>query len=75
MSLRSAVNIDDLRGLARRRLPSVIFDYIASGAEDEITLQANRDAFAKLAFRPASSLAAISIRRANSSGSVTHRPS
>lgn len=52
MSLRSAVNIDDLRRLARRRLPRVAFDYVAGGAEDELTLGANRHAFAEVAFRP-----------------------
>lgn len=52
MSLQSAVNVDDLALLARRRLPRVVYDYVAGGAEDEVTLKANRDAFAKMAFRP-----------------------
>jgi L-lactate dehydrogenase (cytochrome) len=47
-----AVNIADLRRLARRRLPAVVFDYIDGGAEDEITLGANERAFAGLTFRP-----------------------
>ena len=42
MNLTSAVNIADLRILARRRLPRVIFDFMDGGAEDEITLRANR---------------------------------
>jgi isopentenyl diphosphate isomerase/L-lactate dehydrogenase-like FMN-dependent dehydrogenase len=46
------VNIDDLRRLARRRLPRVIFDYLDGGAEGEITLRANRRAFDALTFRP-----------------------
>jgi isopentenyl diphosphate isomerase/L-lactate dehydrogenase-like FMN-dependent dehydrogenase len=46
------VNIDDLRRLARRRLPSLVFDYIDGGAEDEITLGANRQAFRDVMFRP-----------------------
>lgn len=36
------IKIDDLRALAKRRLPSGIFDYIDCGACDEITTSANR---------------------------------
>lgn len=45
MKLARAINIGDLRALARRRLPRMVFDYIDGGAEDEITLQRNRSAF------------------------------
>ena len=34
-----AINIDDLRVLAKKRLPRMIFDYIDGGAEDECTLR------------------------------------
>lgn len=47
-----AVNIADLRAMAERRLPRVVFDYIDGGAEDEITLRANRLAFEEVTFRP-----------------------
>lgn len=47
-----AVNIQDLRNLARRRLPNVVFDYLDGGAEDEITLRANTQVFSELTFRP-----------------------
>jgi hypothetical protein len=30
------VNIDDLRDLARRRVPRIVFDYIDGGADGEI---------------------------------------
>src|SRR5262245_2720262 len=46
------VNIDDLRRLARRRLPAVVFAYIDGGAEDEVTLRENVRAFQDIAFRP-----------------------
>ena len=46
------VNIEDLRRLARRRLPRVVFDYIDGGAEAEVTLRENRRAFDAVAFRP-----------------------
>ena len=39
--LRSAANVDDLRSIARRRLPAGVFDYIDGGAEDELTLDRN----------------------------------
>ena len=52
MRLSQAVNIADLRRMAQRRLPPVIFDYIDGGAEDELTLRANERAFADLTFRP-----------------------
>ena len=52
MNLASAVNIADLRTLARRRLPRVIFDFMDGGAEDEITLRANCEGFGRYRFRP-----------------------
>jgi (S)-mandelate dehydrogenase len=47
-----AVNIEDLRAIARRRLPRFVFAYVDGGAEDERALAANREAFARLRFRP-----------------------
>ena len=46
------VNINDLRELARRRLPRVVFDYIDGGAEGEVTLRENRRVFEEVTFRP-----------------------
>ena len=48
MALSRAVSIEDLRRLARRRLPRVVFDYLDGGAEGEVTLRANTDAFAQI---------------------------
>jgi L-lactate dehydrogenase (cytochrome) len=50
--LARAANVDDLRRIARRRLPRGVFDYIDGGAEDERTMAANRQGFARLTFRP-----------------------
>jgi L-lactate dehydrogenase (cytochrome) len=47
-----AINIDDLRRFAQRRLPRAVFDFADGGAEDEVTLRANRADFEKLVFRP-----------------------
>lgn len=52
MDISSAVSIADLELMARRRLPKVIFDYLYGGAEDEITLSANLDAFKQWQFKP-----------------------
>jgi L-lactate dehydrogenase (cytochrome) len=51
------VNIEDLRRLAQKRLPKVIFDYVDGGAEDEITLRENCAAFQEVTFRPRQAVA------------------
>jgi isopentenyl diphosphate isomerase/L-lactate dehydrogenase-like FMN-dependent dehydrogenase len=50
--LSRAVNIDDLRELARRRVPRIVFNYIDGGAEAEWTLRENRQAFERVTLRP-----------------------
>jgi L-lactate dehydrogenase (cytochrome) len=50
--LARAASVADLRAVARRRLPRGVFDYIDGGAEDERTMAANADAFARTRFRP-----------------------
>jgi hypothetical protein len=51
------VNIYDLRSLARRRVPKIVFNYIDGGAEGELTLQENRRAFDAITFRPRQAVA------------------
>jgi L-lactate dehydrogenase (cytochrome) len=46
------LNIADLRTLARRRVPRVVFDYVDGAAWDEVTSRRNREDFAELALRP-----------------------
>ncbi|HEV2103026.1 MAG TPA: alpha-hydroxy acid oxidase [Candidatus Acidoferrum sp.] len=53
----SVVNIEDLRLLARRRLPRSVFDYLDGGAEDESTLRENPRAFSEVLFRPRNAVA------------------
>jgi L-lactate dehydrogenase (cytochrome) len=43
----AVASIEDLRRLAFRRLPRVLFDYIDGGAQDETTLRANQQDFAR----------------------------
>ena len=46
------ISIADMKELARKKLPSVMFDYIDGGAEDEITVNWNRNAYQKYKFIP-----------------------
>lgn len=46
------VNIAEYEELARQKLPPEAYDFIAGGAEDEVTLRANREAFEQLRLRP-----------------------
>jgi isopentenyl diphosphate isomerase/L-lactate dehydrogenase-like FMN-dependent dehydrogenase len=66
MKLEQAVNVRDVRELARRRLPRMIFDMIDGGAEDEVTMRANEAAFAEIKFRP-QTLVDVSNRRLETS--------
>jgi (S)-mandelate dehydrogenase len=50
--LSRAVNIEDLRRMARARLPRAVFDFFDGGAEDEVTLRANRAAFERIQLLP-----------------------
>jgi isopentenyl diphosphate isomerase/L-lactate dehydrogenase-like FMN-dependent dehydrogenase len=51
-SVTKAINVDDLRSLARRRVPRIVFDYIDGGAEGEVTMRENLRAFEEVRFRP-----------------------
>jgi L-lactate dehydrogenase (cytochrome) len=50
--LPRAITIDDLRRLARRRLPRAVYDFIEGGSGDELTVRRNRAAFERLLFEP-----------------------
>jgi isopentenyl diphosphate isomerase/L-lactate dehydrogenase-like FMN-dependent dehydrogenase len=52
MKAAHALNIDDLRRVAHRRLPRVVYDYLEGGSEDGITLRANREALEAIRFAP-----------------------
>ena len=56
-SVDRAVIIEDLRRMAERRLPRMVFDYIDGGAEREWTLKENCRAFTDVMFRPRSAVA------------------
>jgi L-lactate dehydrogenase (cytochrome) len=50
--LSTVASVADYRRIARRRLPRGVFDYVDGGAEDELTLRRNSEAFGRLEFRP-----------------------
>ena len=50
--LERALNIADLRDIARRRIPGFAFEYVESGAEDEAALRGNREALERLRLIP-----------------------
>lgn len=51
-SIQSAINLEDLRQQARRKLPRIAFDFIDGGADDEACLQRNRAAFQRYTLVP-----------------------
>jgi isopentenyl diphosphate isomerase/L-lactate dehydrogenase-like FMN-dependent dehydrogenase len=46
------VNLLEYEDAAREKLPQPIFDFIAGGAEDEITLRRNAEAYQRIQLRP-----------------------
>ena len=52
MNIERAVNLDDIRRLAKRYLPKIAFDFIEGGVDDEVCLRRNREAFERYAIVP-----------------------
>jgi 4-hydroxymandelate oxidase len=46
------LNVEDFAKLAAERLPQMVFDYYAGGADDEISVRENRLAWQRLMLRP-----------------------
>jgi (S)-mandelate dehydrogenase len=51
-SVSKAYSIEDLRRSAKKRLPRAVFDFFDGGAEDELTLQDNAEAYKRLRLLP-----------------------
>src|SRR5690606_35704693 len=49
--LQVAESLDRIEALAKERLPHLAYEYIASGAADEITVRRNREALQELRLR------------------------
>jgi (S)-2-hydroxy-acid oxidase len=43
----STITVNDFERYAKKHLPKSVYDYYASGAEEQITLQRNRDAYSR----------------------------
>lgn len=52
MNIQSVINLEDMRQLARRKLPRIAFDFIDGGVDDELCLKRNREAFEKYRLLP-----------------------
>ncbi len=50
--MNGVVNIDDLRKLAKKRLPKIAYDFIEGGTDDEVGLVTNEQAFRKARIVP-----------------------
>lgn len=50
--MNAAVSLDDFERLARERLPHMAYEFVSSGAADEVTLRWNREAFERIRLRP-----------------------
>ena len=51
-SPNEALNVFDFEPVARQKLPPAHFGYMATGVDDDVTLRANREGFAKFQIRP-----------------------
>ncbi|MBT5570840.1 MAG: alpha-hydroxy-acid oxidizing protein [Alphaproteobacteria bacterium] len=49
---RQALNIEDLRHMAKRRLTKALFDFCDKGSEDQIAMRDNRAALDRIKLRP-----------------------
>ena len=49
---RRTHSIDELREVARRRVPNFCFEYVEGGSDDEVTLKRNRSVFEEIGFVP-----------------------
>ncbi|KAK8968238.1 hypothetical protein KSP40_PGU017445 [Platanthera guangdongensis] len=45
-------NVSEYEAAAKEKLPKMVFDYYASGSDDQWTLRENREAFSRILFRP-----------------------
>ena len=52
MSVTLAINYDDLRRMAKRRVPRIAFDFLEGGVDDEQGLNRNSEAFSRRALVP-----------------------
>jgi (S)-mandelate dehydrogenase len=66
-----AYNIEDLRAQAKKRLPRGIFEYVDRGAEDEIALRHNREAYESLKLK---NRVLVDVSRRSTASEIFGRP-
>ncbi len=69
--LARAASVEDLRRIAKRRLPGGVFDYIDGGAEDELTLRRNVEAYRRVELRPR---VLVDVSKVDAQATVLGRP-
>ena len=52
MNLNDCINLEDLRVMAKKRIPKVVYDFIEGGVDDEDGLVRNEDAFRRRSLAP-----------------------
>ena len=70
-ALDRALTIDDLKKLAKRRVPKQFFDYIDSGAYTEGTYNSNEEDFKKITFRQR---VAVNLENRNLASTILGQP-
>lgn len=50
-SAADAVNVMDFEAIARKKLPTAHFGYLATGVDDDATIKANRDGYSRIQLR------------------------
>src|SRR5688572_21936979 len=50
--MNEVLSLPDFEELARRQMPAMVYEFVASGAADEKTLQWNREAYDRIRLRP-----------------------
>jgi len=69
--MTAPVNLNDIEALARDRLPQMVYDYYAGGANDELTVDENRRAWEAVRLRPR---VLVDVSRVDCATTVLGRP-
>ncbi|CAF1588730.1 unnamed protein product, partial [Didymodactylos carnosus] len=65
------LSIDDYHQVAKKKLPKMVYDYYRSGADDEITLNENENAYRRIKLKP-SVFVDVSIHETDENSCKTH---
>ncbi|OIW18050.1 hypothetical protein TanjilG_07541 [Lupinus angustifolius] len=48
MGMMEITNVNEYEAIAKEKMPKMVYDYYASGAEDQWSLKENRNAFSRI---------------------------